>query len=74
MHRDQKGYDYFMACGFKESFDKSGLFNPHLKLTFSNFLFEKQIGIEKTCSRGTNPYFSMACFKSNLDIAAVLKR
>lgn len=43
IHRDQKGYDYFMAYEFNESFDKPGPFYPHLKLTLSHFLFEKQI-------------------------------
>lgn len=47
MHRDQKGYDYFMACGFNESFGKLGLFYLHLKLTFCHFWFEKSIYIEK---------------------------
>lgn len=73
MHTDQKGYDHVMACGFNESFDKPGLFYPWLKLTFSHFLLEKQICI-KNLLQGNKPILlGGLCFKSNLDIAAMLK-
>lgn len=74
MHRDQKGYDYFMACGFNESFDKPGLFYPHLNLTSSHFLFEKQICIENLLQGNKPVLLGGLCFKRNLDIVAVLKK
>lgn len=66
MHTDQKGYDYFMACRFNESFDKPGLFYPHLKLTLGNFFCLKSRSALKTCYSGTNPYFYVVYVSSQI--------